>query len=99
MKSRRKRTPHAQWIKLIEEQELLGMSAESFCQERDLGIHSFHQHRSRMRNDKDTGGGFLQVNTENASSGLRLIGGSWILELDRDFDAVTLHRFLAVVGR
>ena len=99
MTSRRKHIPHAQWVTFIHEQEVLGTSVEAFCRERDLGIHSFNQHRTRMRKDGDSCGGFVQVNTGSSSSGLRLVGGSWTLELDRDFDAVTLRRFLVVAGR
>jgi hypothetical protein len=40
---------HARWVELIREQEALGTSVEAFCRERDLGIHSFHHHRSRIR--------------------------------------------------
>lgn len=98
MSTRRKRTPHARWVELIEQQQQSGMAVEAFCRERDLGMASFHHHRSRMRKAERTGGGFVEVSTASGS-GLRLRSGRWELELDQDFDAETLRRFLAVAGR
>lgn len=98
MSTRRKRMPHMRWVELIEEQQRSGMDVETFCRERDLGVTSFHHHRARMRKTKGVGGGFVQIR-DSQGSGLRLRSGGWVLELDRDFDAETLRRFLAVAGR
>jgi len=93
MSQRRKRMPHAQWVELIREQEESARDVESFCRERDLGVASFHHHRARMRKEKQTGSGFVEIRP--AGSGLRLLRGGWVLEVDRDFDAETLRRVLA----
>ena len=98
MSTRRKRMPHARWVELIQEQETSGMAVEDFCRERDLGVASFHHHRSRMRKDGRNDGGFIEVSATR-SSGLRLLCGGLVLELERDFDAETLKRFLAVAGQ
>jgi hypothetical protein len=90
--------PHARWVKLIEEQQQHGMDVEAFCRERDLGVASFRHHQSRMRKAERSGSGFVEVSTASGS-GLRLLGGGWVLELEQDFDAETLRRFLAVAGR
>jgi hypothetical protein len=98
MSTRRKRMPHASWVELIREQEASGKRVEDFCRERDLGVASFHHHRSRLRRDGRGDGGFVEVPAPT-SSGLRLLCGGVILELERDFDAETLKRFLAVAGQ
>ena len=98
MSTRRKRMPHARWVELIREQESSGMAAEDFCRDRDLGIGSFHHHRARMRKEMRTRGGFVEVSGPSAS-GLRFRCGGLVLELERDFDAETLKRFLTVAGR
>jgi len=98
MSTRRGRMPHARWVELIREQETSGMRVEDFCGERDLGVASFHHHRTRMRRDGRGGGGFLEVSSP-PSPGLRLRCGGLVLELERDFDAEALRRFLAVAGR
>ena len=98
MTTRRKRIPHVRWVELIGEQDASGMSVDDFCRDRDLWIASFHHHRARMRKDEDSGAGFIQVHAGSPASGLRLHGNGWELDLDRDFDANTLRRFLAVVS-
>lgn len=72
------------------------MGVDTFCRERDLGVASFHYHRGRMRKEEKNGGSFVEIGP--AGSGLRLICGHLILEVDRDFDAETLRRFLAVAS-
>jgi hypothetical protein len=90
--------PHARWVELIREQERSGMTVDEFCRDRDFGVPSFHHHRARMRKDDDSGKGFMQVHAASLSSGLRLRGKGWEMDLDQDFDAHTLRRFLAVVS-
>lgn len=96
MSERRKRLPHVRWVELMTEQEQSGLSVDAFCQERGLGVASFHHHRARMRKEEKRQGGFVEI--QPSGSGLRLVCGQLILELDRDFDAETLKRFLAVVS-
>lgn len=99
MSTRRKQIPHARWIELIREQETSGISLEEFCRERDLGIHSFRHHQGILRREKDCGSGFVEVGAPPRSSGLRLCGEGWTLELGRDFDVDTFRRFLSVAAR
>lgn len=98
MSTRRKRIPHVRWVELIEQQQQSGVDVESFCRDRDLGVASFHHHRGRMRKAETDRGGFVQIQSSQAS-GLRLRCGQWVLELERDFDEQTLIRFLSVAAR
>ncbi|MGC0118544.1 IS66 family insertion sequence element accessory protein TnpA [Pseudoalteromonas piscicida] len=38
-----------QWIQLIEQQELSGLSVSDFCTQHDLSIKSFYNRRSKIR--------------------------------------------------
>jgi hypothetical protein len=102
MTERRKRMSHARWIEHLETQEASGVSVAEYCQSQNLAVASFMYHRSRARRAGGVSSavsGFTEVRL-GVGSGLRLspAGGAWSLELDRDFDAVTLRRFLGVLG-
>lgn len=102
MTERRKRMSHALWMEQINAQEASGLSVAEYCQSHNLTVASFVFHRSRARRKGTVSaeaGGFTEVRI-GGGSGLRLSpsGGAWSLELDRDFDAETLRRFLGVLG-
>jgi hypothetical protein len=100
MTTRRKRMSHAQWRGHIEAQKKSDLTVEAYCLSHDLGMASFHQHRSRMRKEQEhspTSGGFVELRP--ASSGLKLLdpSGGWVLELEAGFDPATLQRFLVAI--
>lgn len=102
MTERRKRMSHALWTEHLEAQEASGVSVADYCRVHDLSVASFAYHRSRARRAGSVTSdvaGFTEVRL-GAGSGLRIspAGGAWSLELDRDFDAETLRRFLGVLG-
>jgi len=101
MTTRRKRMNHAQWRGHVEAQAQSGLSLEAYCQSHDLGPASFRYHQGRMRRENAEAappGGFAELRP--ASSGLKLLDprGAWMLELESDFHAATLRRFLAAVA-
>jgi hypothetical protein len=102
MTERRKRMSHSHWIEHLETQEASGVSVAEYCRVHDLSVASFVYHRGRVRRAGAVStdvAGFTEVRL-GVGSGLRLspAGGAWSLELDRDFDADTLRRFLRVLG-
>ena len=89
------------WRKRIDEWQKSGLTKVAFCRERNLSEKQFgYYYRKLVLEPARLQAGFAQVSVRNAAaSGVRFrLNGSLYLELDPDFDAGTLRRFLAAVS-
>lgn len=87
-----------QWQELIDEQEGSGLTIVAFCQERELGVHRFHYHKHKLR-EEALSGGFREVPASGTGTIRMIRGGSgWQVEVQRGFDAGCLRELLRVLG-
>lgn len=92
----------AHWREVVGQWAESGLSKAAFCRQRNLNLWQLHYWHRRLKELDDqaaAGAAFVEV-PPVSSSGLRLVLPNGLaLELARDFDAETLGRFLAAVGR
>lgn len=87
---------HTYWKRLVDEQTASGSIASVFCREHNLKISQFCRWRRKFQNtghDKSSNG-FIQLipETRSSCSGISIrISDDLLIELDRDFDPVTLR--------
>ncbi|MGA4605135.1 IS66 family insertion sequence element accessory protein TnpA [Pseudoalteromonas maricaloris] len=48
-----------QWLQLIEQQQISGLSVSDFCTQRNLNTKSFYHRRSKLRNKKPPQSSFI----------------------------------------
>jgi len=86
------------WGALVEAQQSSGQTIVGFCRERGIGVHRFHYHKRRIRQQVEDVG-FRQVRIRGGS-GVRLVleSGEWQVEVDSGFDGRCLRQVLEVLG-
>ncbi|WP_425606900.1 IS66 family insertion sequence element accessory protein TnpA [Pseudoalteromonas piscicida] len=55
-----------QWLQLIEQQELSGLSVSDFCTQHNLSTKYFYNRRSKLRNKKPPESSFIAAKLDNA---------------------------------
>jgi hypothetical protein len=84
----------AHWSKLIAEQEASGISLQSFCKQRSLGVHSFYAWRRRLRKEKPVKFALLKTVSVSASPIELFLPGGERLCIGNGVDAATLRGVL-----
>jgi len=92
------------WDLVFKEHRESGMTVKAFCEERGIYQGLFYKWQKRYREESDSGGGrFVELRRSGngtASSGVTVIAVRGIrIDLQPDFDAVTLERVLACLSR
>lgn len=92
------------WELVFSEHRESGMTIKAFCEERGIYQSLFYKWRKRYREESDSvGGSFVELRRSGnaaASSGVTVVAGRGIrIDLQPDFDAVTLERVLACLSR
>ena len=88
------------WSEWVRKWQAEGGTKKAFCREHGLPLYSFYDWSRRLcpSEPAKAGAGFVRVHC-SGGAGLRLrLGGRTVLEIDPDFDAKTLRRFLAAIG-
>lgn len=99
MQQRRERRKHPEWVKLIEEQEQSGQTIKAFCEERELAIASFQNHRSKWKQDREQDSGFAEIRVSGTPPlRLRMDDRPWTLEITPNFDAALLKQVVHVLS-
>jgi hypothetical protein len=108
IKSRRSR---AEVQQLIAEYDASGLGRAAFCEQRGLSLSSLSRYRKRQQQktaETADGKHWLAVEISGSAAVARggratglamVLAGGWRIEVGRGFDADTLKRLLAVVGR
>jgi hypothetical protein len=81
------------WRALVEKQAESGVSGAVFCREEKINPQRFYFWRHRFHSDSH-GAGFVRLvpTSKTPCSGIRIIlDGGMSIELDREFDALTLR--------
>ena len=88
------------WLGIVEDWHKSGENKAHFCRERHLRAWQFRYWHRRFRDDQTrSGNGFMRVHGLPEGSGLRLrTAGGLEIELDNNFEAQTLKRFLSVLA-
>jgi hypothetical protein len=80
---------------VVEEQMLSGLTVTAFCRDRDIRPGQFHYWRRRLAPVAD---GFVELRCpDRKGAGIRLSRNGWQIAVDRDFDAETLQRVIALI--
>lgn len=85
------------WEQRIQKWKASGLSQKRWCEDNGVAPSSFHYWLSKKQNQQLSAKGFTEL-TDRAiaalGSGLVIRLGSLVIQLDKDFDELTLHRLL-----
>ena len=85
------------WQRVIEQQQVSGVSARRWCPEHGVSLQSFYAWRRRLARE-EIRPGFVELLAPAAESGgLVLELGPWRLRLEPGFDEATLRRMLRLL--
>ncbi len=101
MNAERQKANRQLWRTRINDWQESGLTKIAFCREHNLSEKQFgYYYRILVLEPARQQAGFAQISVKPAAgSGLRLrLNGALELELESDFDADTLRRFLAVAS-
>ncbi len=96
--SESKQLSREQWQALVQEQGEGDQRIFAFCRERGVAEHSFHYHKRRIRDERQSLG-FREVRAHGRGR-VRLVReeGRWLVEVDREFDPQCLRQVLRVLA-
>lgn len=99
-----KEEQHTYWKQVVEEQATSGLEGSAFCRKRNIKIPQFYRWRSKFQNMNQGGStsSFIQLipNESKPESGIRIrVFENLLIEIDRDFDPVTLSAAVETLHR
>ena len=90
---------YAHWREVIEEQKSSGLSIADYCRSRNIRSSYFYSWRRRIQKRQMSGSGFLELRSSvsGPDTGIRIGFGNLCIEVQRNFDPITLRSVLACI--